>query len=124
MVSNYSKLLWDNSSNNKQMLMSDWRLKQRNKIVNARKKLWHLVWWINPLKIPDNYIEYIENNFLDNDWNLKTIHNIIALKKPWNEYTVEIRSPDWINNSKQLSTIVSFTKKLIKDSIYYDKIAL
>jgi gamma-glutamyl:cysteine ligase YbdK (ATP-grasp superfamily) len=49
------------------------------------------------------------------------MHNIIALKKPGDKYTVELRSPDGINSPKQLQTIVQFTKCLVANALKFAK---
>lgn len=82
LLSNYCYKLRNWWQNTQKFLMNKIRFEQRNKIIQARKKLWHIVNGIGPFEIPDNYMTYIENNLFDNNGNLKRIHNIIALKNP------------------------------------------
>lgn len=118
LLSNYCHKLRNWWKNPEKMLMNKQRFEQRNKIIEARKKLWHIVNGIDPFEVPDNYMTYIENNLFHSNGTLKRMHNIIALKKPWDRFTVELRSPDGATTAKQLNNVIEFTKGLIKKSIY------
>ncbi len=120
-VSNYAHIRREHWLKPENMLMNKKRFIQWNKIIQARKELWHLVNGIDPFEVPSNYMDFIEKNFFDKDWNLKRMHNIIALKKPGDKYTVELRSPDGINSPKQLQTIVQFTKCLVANALKFAK---
>jgi len=116
-ISNYAKKVWQWWMTPEKMLMNRKRFLQWNKIIEARKQLGHLVNGIDPFEIPDNYMEYIEKNLFDENWNLKRMHNIIALKKPWDKYTVELRSPDGVITADQLQTTIEFTKSFVKEAL-------
>ena len=116
-MSNYAAKLRNKWSTPQGMCMDPQRYYQRNKIIEARKKLGHLVWWIDPEIIPENHLPYIYDKYFDENGILKRMHNIIAIKKPWDKLTVELRSPDGVMQEKKLSDIIDFTKKFVQEAI-------
>lgn len=116
-MSNYASKLRQKWAAPQDMYMSPKRYHQWNKIIEARKKIGHLVWGIDPENIPEDHISYIYQHYFDEEGNLKRMHNIIAIKKPGERLTVELRSPDWVTGDKQLWKIIDFTKYLVQEAI-------
>jgi len=117
-MSNYAAKLRNNWKTPQYMFMNPQRYVQWNKIIEARKKLGHLIGWIDPEIILHKNISDVYDKYFDKDWNLKRMHNIIALKKPWERLTVELRSPDGVIQEKKLSDIIDFTKNFIQNALY------
>jgi len=116
-MSNYATHIWKHWAHPQNMYMSPERYYQWNKIIQARKKLWHLVGGIDPEIIPEDYLPYIYEHYFDQKGNIKRMHNIIALKKPGERLTVEVRSPDWAINHQTLAEIIYFTQYLVQKSL-------
>lgn len=115
-ISNHANKIRNKWLNTTAMYMHPRRYKQRNNIIEAREKLGHLVSGIHPENIPDDHIPHIYSNYFDKDGQLKRMHNIIAIKKPGENYTVELRSMDWVCNRKWLENLLYFAEKLVYDA--------